>query len=142
MTGSLNRLSREELGRWKQYEARETMKSINRNIVIIKPKKPFLDWLSKLPDSDEEITLEDLRTDCLSFLIPEMGSADEVFALIGEHYRQIFDAELMAWHTLEQHWPKSRTFAKFRDWFDVEFHSEVLDLADMPFVKEDFILLN
>ncbi|MGC9964977.1 MAG: hypothetical protein ABSE08_06205 [Syntrophobacteraceae bacterium] len=116
------------------------MKSINRNIVIIKAKEPFLDWLRKLPDPDTEITLEFLRSDCLSFLIPETSSEDEVFAWIGKHYEAIFEAELFSWHTLEQHWPKSRTFAKFKDWFDVEFHSEVIDLVDLPIVKEDFIL--
>ena len=102
------------------------MKSINRNIVIIKPKEPFLDWLRKLPNPVTEITLEFLRTDCMSFLIPEMGSEDEVFALVGKRYKKIFEAELMAWHTIEQDWPKNRTFAKFKDWFDLEFHSEVM----------------
>jgi len=28
----------------------------------------------------------------------------------------------------------------FRDWLDVEFHSEVIDLLDTPIKKEDFIL--
>ena len=83
------------------------MKSINRNIVIIKPKEPFLDWLRKLPDPVTEITPEFLRTDCMSFLIPEMGPEDEVFALVGKHYAKIFEAELMAWPTLSRIGPKT-----------------------------------
>ena len=76
----------------------------------------------------------------MSFLIHEMRSEDGVFAVIEIYYKEIFEAELMAWHTLEQDWAKNRTFAIFKDWFDMEFHSEVIDLVDMPIVKEDFIL--
>ncbi len=116
------------------------MKSINRNIVIIKPKAPFLDWLRGLSDSDPEITLENLRSDCLSFLIPETSSQDEVTGLIEKHFEEICEAELYSWHTQEQGWPQGRTFSKFKDWFDMEFHSEVIDLADLPFEKEDFVI--
>ena len=116
------------------------MKSINRNIVIIKPKAPFLDWLRGLPDPDPEITPEFLRSDCLSFLIPETISQDEVAGLIEQHFEKIFEIELYSWYTQKQHWPKGRTFSKFKDWFDMEFHSEVIDLADLPIKKEDFVI--
>ena len=57
------------------------MKSINRNVVIIKPRKPFLDWLAKLPDPDTEITLEYLRTDCITVLIPECDDENDILGL-------------------------------------------------------------
>lgn len=115
------------------------MKSINRNIVIIKPKEPLLDWLKSLPEPPAEFTLEFLRTDCLSFLIPETGSEKEALALLEKHFEKIFEAELMVWRTRDRNWPQNRTFSKFKDWFDMEFHSEVIDLVDVPIMKEGFL---
>ncbi len=117
-----------------------TMKSINRNIVIFKPRKPFLDWLAKLPDPDPEITLEYLRTDCIGVLIPECDNENGIFEFIGNHFNKIFETELMSWHTFEVNWPRKRTFAQFKEWFDFEFHSEVIDLVEAPIIKEDFAL--
>jgi len=85
--------------------------------------------------------LKDLGTDCLSFLIPETTSEETALALIGEHHKKIFDAELMAWRSDERDWPKNRTVAMFRRWFDVELHSEVIDLLGMRIEKEDYVVL-
>lgn len=43
--------------------------------------------------------------------------------------------ELWAWHTDETYWPKKRNLALFREWFDIEIHSEVIDMDD----DEDFL---
>ena len=44
-------------------------------------------------------------------------------------YAEIFERELNAWHTDEGDWPPNRTFAMFRNWFEVEMHSAVEDLC-------------
>lgn len=116
------------------------MQSINRNVVIIKPRKPFLDWLAKLPDPDPEITLEYLRTDCITVLIPECDDENDILEFIGNHFNEIFEADLMSWHTSVENWPRKRTLVQFKEWFDFEFHSEVIDLVEAPIEKEDFVL--
>jgi hypothetical protein len=50
----------------------------------------------------------------------------------------IFENELAGWYTVEETWPKNRTFAMFQDWFDVSFISMVNDLAAEPLIVEDF----
>ena len=116
------------------------MKSINRNVVIVKPREPFLAWLQRLPRPPENLTLDELRRDSLCLLISESDSQEEATALISKRYKKIFESELMAWHTVKRDWPKNRTLAMFREWFDLEFHSEVVDFVDMPIEKEDFYL--
>jgi hypothetical protein len=34
-------------------------------------------------------------------------------------------------------WPTPRSLAVFRNWFDCQFHSMVLDLADEPLIQEE-----
>jgi len=117
------------------------MKSINRNVIIIKPREPFLSWLQSLPDPLESLTLEELRRDCICLLIPESDSQEEATALISKHYKKIFESELMAWDTVKRDWPKKRTLSMFREWFDLEVHSEVVDLIEVPIEKEDLFLI-
>lgn len=115
------------------------MKSINRNVVIVKPSEPFLAWLQSLPTPPENLTLDELRRDSLCLLLPESDSQEAATGLVSKHYKKIFESELMAWHTVKRDWPKKRTLAKFRERFELEFHSEVIDLTDMPIEKEDYL---
>jgi hypothetical protein len=115
------------------------MKSINRNVVIVKPKEPFLAWLQSLSSPPENLTLDELRRDSLCLLIPESHSEGAATGLISKHYKKLFEDELMAWHTVKRQWPKKRTLAMFREWFELEFHSEVVDLVDEPIEKEDYL---
>ena len=116
------------------------MKSITRNVIIVKPKEPFLAWLQSLPVPPEDLTLDELRRDSLCLLIPESDSEEAVIGLISKHYKKLFESELMAWHTVKREWPKKRTFAMFQEWFELEFHSEVIDLVDDPIEKEDYLV--
>ena len=96
-------------------------------------------WLQNLPDPPETLTLEELRRGVLCFLIPETDSEEEAIALISKHYKKIFENELLAWHTIEHDWPKKRILAMFQAWFDLEYHSEVIDLMDIPIEKENVL---
>ena len=115
------------------------MKSINRNVIILKPREPFLAWLQSLPVPPENLTLDELRRDSLCLLIPESEVQEDYTALIFKHYKKLFEDELMAWHTVKREWPKKRTLAMFQEWFELEFHSEVIDLVDAPIEKEDYL---
>ena len=106
------------------------MRSINRCVAVVRVKQPFLDWAKGLPDPVAGTTLAAMNDDCHSYLLPEyemMGDRDQ---LLEEFYDDIFVNELMGWWTDEEAFPKTRTLALFRKWFDVEFHSMALDLID------------
>jgi hypothetical protein len=114
------------------------MDAINRAVAIIKPKQPYLDWANSLPDPSENLTLEELRTDCTALLIPEFAHKDDEEAFLKEIYAAIFEMELDAWYRDDTLWPRKRDYQTFRDWFDVEIHSTVIDVLEEEITREAF----
>ncbi|MDA8095482.1 MAG: hypothetical protein M0T84_16560 [Betaproteobacteria bacterium] len=109
------------------------MYQIDRGMALIKPKQAFLDWLKALPGSELDITLEQLRGDCTSVLLPLFSELEEALAAIDEIYDEIFEMELSSWSDEESLWPSERTVQLFWEWFDVELHSLVVDaMEDIP----------
>jgi hypothetical protein len=99
---------------------------LNRGAVIVRPKQPFLDWAASLDDSG---LLPDRDGEQTVYLVPEYEDDLEALETLSQAYDIIFEAELSGWHTRESDWPRNRTFAMFRDWFDLEFHSVVEDIC-------------
>lgn len=107
------------------------MYELDRAVAIIKPRQPFLDWIKGLPGTPlEKITLEQLRMDCTALLIPQLDDDDEEVAFVYDLWEDLFEGELAAWSGDEGLWPKNRTVEIFVQWFDVEIHSTVVDVAD------------
>jgi hypothetical protein len=114
------------------------MHSINRQIAVIKPKKPCIDWINSLPESDEPYDDESLQKDCTVFLLPHLDDDEESLKYIESIYSKIFKIELDSWYTDPAFWPKNRTFSLFMKWFEIEFHSEVLDTLEARIVKKEY----
>lgn len=102
---------------------------INRGIIVVKPKQPFLDWLRGLPEPALGVTLNNLRTDCNTYLLPEWDTDEDLQELLAQCCGDIFVVELEGWHTDESAFPKRRSWTVFREWFDVEAHSMVVNLV-------------
>lgn len=113
------------------------MRSINRCVAIVRVKQPFLDWLKKLPDPPRGVTLATMNDDCHSYLLPQYEMEEDQDQILADFYDDIFVNELMGWWTDEEAFPKERTLATFRRWFDVEFHSVALDLIDDEPLEHD-----
>jgi hypothetical protein len=111
---------------------------VNRHAAIVKPKEPFLQWLKNTPDWDLNITLEDLRLECMSILIPDFDGEQEQESFMEAIHQAIFEMELDAWYRDEAVWPKDRDYDLFKKWFDVEVHPMVIDTIDEEMEKEDF----
>jgi len=103
---------------------------IDRNLPVIKPKQPFLEWLRKTPGHEVDLTLDQLRIDCTALLIPEFEEPEDAVSFIDEIAIELFEAELGSWVDDATHWPKDRSLAAFWSWFDVEIHGTVVDLVD------------
>lgn len=112
------------------------MYTINRSVAIIKPKQPFVDWENQMPDAKWKVSLDDLNRDCLAILIPEYDTDEEAEEYFSEIYEDIFEAELFCWCTEESWWPQNRTQEMFRQLFEVDLHSIVMDPYVDPIVKE------
>ena len=112
------------------------MQSINRTSVVIKPKQPFVDWINSTP-GDDKCTLEQLRQDNLTFLIPIFDDPNEITKYLKKVFHQIFNWELLGWYTDEEAWPENRNWKMFNDWFEIEVNSEVFDLVGVPIDTEE-----
>ena len=109
---------------------------INRAVAIIKPRQPYLDWAKRITEPADDVTLDELRTDCTAILIPDFDAPAESEAFIAGFAVDLFEMELEAWDRDPATWPEDRSFETFREWFDVEIHSIVLDAADDDIVRE------
>ena len=115
------------------------MKTINRALIVIKPKQPFLDWLNSQADAPEfEMTLEGLRNEeCTAILIPEFDEYDDVWKVVEGIAPEIFEIELSGWWQVPELWPQNRDFNTFKEWFDIEIHSMVGDSVKGQIRKTD-----
>jgi hypothetical protein len=110
--------------------------SINRCVAVIRPRKPFFEWLQSLPDWDSHIMLKDIRSNCMSILIPEVDSNEEALDYVEDNYHLFFEIQLHNWHRDNRLWPEKRTLTKFRSWFKVELHSLVHDVLYEELYRE------
>ena len=107
---------------------------LNRCAVTIRAKQPFLDWLFSLPDLSD-LSLESINRDRSVYLLPEVDDMREHEALIRKSFMVIFESELGSWWTDDRRWPALRSLEIFHEWFEVEFHTVIRDLAgDEPMV--------
>lgn len=108
------------------------MSEINRSLVILKHKQPFLEWARTLDENDRDLSLQELDDDSTAYLIPEIWQDSDQQGLLESCYDILFEEQLGGWWTDEAAWPQKRDLKMFLDWFEVEFHSLVFDLCDEP----------
>jgi hypothetical protein len=107
---------------------------LNRGVLIVRPRQPYLDWAAGLdnsglvPDPDDEQTI---------YLIPSFEDDEEAWKIVEEIYAEVFERELDGWHTDEAAWPQNRDFAMFKEWFDIELHSVVEDLCGDEIIDDE-----
>jgi hypothetical protein len=109
---------------------------VNRSVMVIRIKEPFREWLMSLPDPFDA-TLDEINDDNSVFLIPEYEDDSQKEKLIKKMYKEIFEEHLEDWWIDEKYWPKNRTLTIFKKWFDVEFHSVVIDLLGTDLISEE-----
>jgi len=107
---------------------------LNRGVVIVRPKQPFLDWAAGLDDSG---LTPDPTGEQTVYLIPSYEDEEAAWEILATLYPAIFENELYGWHTDEAVWPKGRDFAMFKEWFAIELHSVIEDLCDFEIVDEN-----
>lgn len=107
------------------------MKAINRQAALVRVKQPFVDWINEVErstGSSDKFDLEQVNDECHVYLLRHfdmLEDTDEYFTAFKE---DIFENELAAWYTDPSLWPRQRTSDVFDDWFEVTYHSMLLDL--------------
>lgn len=114
------------------------MPEINRSLIIVKAKQPFVEWLNSI-DPEDESDLDDVNDEPTAYLVPEYETNDEQEGIIEWCAEFVFEYELWSWCTDEDLWPVGRDAVMFREWFDVQFHSIVNDVVgDIPLEHIDY----
>ncbi len=113
------------------------MRTINRSLIVVKPKQPFLNWVNATNEGPfGDLTLDYLHKDTSTYLLPEFESDEEFSKIIKSVCNDIFEHELEAWCIDKGIWPANRTYEMFSDWFEVEAHSMVIDTCGEEIVRE------
>lgn len=115
------------------------MYQINRGVIVIKRKQPFVDWVNStnVPGDNNITSLADVNDEPGIYLIPEYEDSRSLKRLMPSAIDCIWECELMAWYTDETKWPKDQSAKAFHEWFEVEVGSIVYDLPDDPIDKEE-----
>lgn len=106
--------------------------NINRSALVIKPKKPLIDWLNNIENSQK---LSDIIDDTEIYLLPDFEEPRQMETWLKKNYDLIFSDQLNNWYTDESIWPQNRTYKLFKDWFDYTLHSMILDTLDSSITK-------
>jgi hypothetical protein len=104
---------------------------VERSVVVLKPKQPFLDWInnSLANSTDTLLDLQSIRIDCNSYLMPEVNEIEDGVAFVDEFFESLFQMELASWSEEESSWPEELTLKMFWEWFDVEISPTLIDLT-------------
>jgi len=109
---------------------------LNRCVVTVRVKEPFMQWLKSLPDPTD-VSKGAVNKDNTAYLLPDLDYGVEQEDLLGRFYDLIFEEQLNGWWTEKKDWPIKRDLETFKNWFNVEFHSVVLDLVDAPLQDDE-----
>jgi hypothetical protein len=108
------------------------MRVINRTGVTITGAQQYVDWMQKT-DADFNrgaVTVPRTKPYGAAFLLPEFELEEDVTEWVEENAVWLFEFQLAAWTENEKLWPETRDLASFREWFRVDIHSTVVDMAD------------
>lgn len=114
---------------------------LNRGAIILRYREPAIQWINEADPvvDSHEVTPDMLKQDLTVYLVSDADVAGdfEVSRWIESNFTMLFEAELEGWYTDPTLWPGNRTLELFRLWFDVEFHSTIVDTVDGILIDED-----
>jgi hypothetical protein len=112
------------------------MKTINRTVITIILKQPYVDWANNFDDDGPKMNLDSIHA--TSILIPEKYDEYSYEPFLKKNYKIIFEEELASWMADPETWPSNIDYKIFTQWFHLIVSDMVLDLGNDPIVVEDF----
>jgi len=108
------------------------MRVINRTAITIVGAQPYVDWMRSRDADFNKDTLTVARTKSFgsAFLLPEFELEEDLQEWVEDNFTWLFEFQLSAWTEDESAWPATRDLAAFREWFRIDLHSVVVDVAD------------
>jgi hypothetical protein len=112
----------------------EELRTINRGVIVVIPKKPFYDWANYL-DPEHPLSVESFDEHNAYLIKDDFSDIEKV---VKKHFKLIFEEELFGMWTEEADWPKTRTFKVFKEWFDYHVSSVVYDLGRGGIIHDSY----
>ena len=111
---------------------------LNRIAVTVIPRQPYADWANSIDDDWPKYDLTDPDNEYTVYLIDDTGDTLAARRGVQRHCAYIFEHELAAWCGDEDRWPSKRNWRTFKQWFDVQINSMVVDLGKRSLLIEEF----
>lgn len=108
------------------------MRVVNRTAVTVVGAAPYVEW-TRGRDADfnrNQLTVARARPYGTAFLLPEVDFEEDLQEWVEENHMWIFEFQLSAWTADEAAWPANRDLQMFKEWFRIDLHSVVVDVAD------------
>ena len=108
------------------------MRVVNRTAISLIGEAPFVEWMNST-DADAAkgaITVARAKPFGTAILLPEFELEEDVQEWVEDNAKLLFEFQLAAWTDDESAWPATRDLKTFRQWFRVDIHSVVVDVAD------------
>lgn len=107
--------------------------SVNRSLITIYMKQPYVDWINILREKEEVeknivYDLEGINEDPTAYLIAEIFDPSDLELYLERYWILLFEMQLSGWMLDKKLWPKSRTRKMFNAWFEIKYSSLVIDL--------------
>ncbi len=111
---------------------------VNRAALILKLKKPFVQWINETkPDKESpEVTAAEVNRERTVYLLNDLDAEglDEWIAL---NCANLFASELEDWCEDESLWPQNRDMKLFKKWFAPECHPVLIDAGVGPIFEDE-----
>ena len=108
------------------------MRVINRTAITVVGAQPYLDW-TRQEDADFNrgtLTVARAKTFGTAYLLPELELEEDVQEWVEENAQWLFEFQLASWTDEQSTWPATRDLKTFREWFRIDVHNVVVDVAD------------
>jgi hypothetical protein len=108
------------------------MRVINRTAVTIVGAEPYVEW-TRTRDADfnaNAVTVARTKAYGAAFLLPEFDLEEDIQEWLEDNHAWLFEFQLSAWTEDESAWPSTRDLKTFREWFRIDIHSVVVDVAE------------
>ena len=108
------------------------MRVVNRIAISVTGAEPYVQWTRQHVAATDRglLTVPRATPYGSAFLLPELELEEDVQEWIEENAGWLFEFQLSNWTDDEATWPENRDPQTFRNWFRIDVHSIVVDVAD------------
>lgn len=114
---------------------------VNRGALLLRYREPAVRWINEADPnpSSSPIDLQSANEERNVYLISDNAGNDRqsLDRWLKRHYAEIFEIELEDWYTDPNLWPKQRSYTLFREWFEPELHTVLIDLGQGAIVDDE-----